>query len=113
VIRSQEKLFRDLFSRHSLETSVFMWWDLLEDGYYVGKEPVNEDDVAIREAILLTLGEILGIDSWPCVGSALHGLNHLGHPRVPEFIDYFLATKQGLDEEVIAYALECREGNAL
>ena len=112
MVRAQSSIFRDLFLHHPLDTSVYMWWDLFESGYD-GFVPKSEDDAAIQDAILVTLGEILGLDSWPCLGSALHGLNHLGHPRVPEFIDYFLATKQGLDEDIINYALLCREGKAL
>jgi len=113
AIRSQAILFKELFAEHPLDTSVNMWWDLFENGYYCDHQPVDDDDAAIQEAILWTLGDILGMPEWHCVGSALHGLNHLHHPRVPEFIDYFLATKQGLDEEWIAYALLCREGKAL
>ncbi len=113
MVRAQAFIFRDLFAQHPLDTIVYMWWDLFESGYCCSKVPENADDAAIQEAILLTLGDILGMEPWHCVCSALHGLNHLGHPRVAEFINYFLATKQGLDEDVISYALLCREGKAL
>lgn len=114
-IRQHASLFRNLFSNHPLETSVHMWWDLFESGYRINPHPESTDDASLQEMILWTLGDILGMDEWHCVCSALHGLNHLRHPRVPEFIDYFLATKQGLNEieDVRAYALACREGNAL
>ena len=112
-VRSHLALFRDTFSSHPLDTIVYMWWDLFESGYYGENRTIDADDEAIQEAILWTLGEILGLQPAPCVGSALHGLNHLYHPRVPEFIDYFLATKPDLDEEMISYALLCRQGKAL
>jgi len=114
-IRQHATLFKELFADYPLETSVQMWWDLFESGYSRNQTPTDTDDAALQETILWTLGDILGMNESHCVCSALHGLNHLHHPRVPEFIDYFLATNRWLNqaEYVRAYALDCREGKAL
>jgi hypothetical protein len=104
-------LFRRFFSDTPLYTASFMWWDLVvETDVYAKGDP--EEYARVREAIFATLCDILGSDSEHCQRAALHGLNHLRHPRTQEVVDGFLGSHPDLAPALVTYAQECREGRA-
>jgi len=58
-----------------------------------------------------TLSRIIRLDSRHCQQAALHGLNHVATPEErASLIDALLSTPR--DENLAAYALECRDGRA-
>ena len=94
-----------------LNSSCYMFWDIcrvfaLED-MLEGKET--------QDAVLKVLEKILAIEHKACREGALHGLGHIPnscHERVQEIIDGFL-NKTKLDEKLLAYAHNAREGKVL
>ena len=117
-------LYSEYFARHCTEvlahlseegsplnSSCYMFWDIcrfsaLED-MLEGKET--------QDAILKVLERILTIEHKACREGALHGLGHIFyscHERVHKIIDCFLS-KTKLDDQLLAYARNAREGNVL
>ena len=93
----------------ALNSSCYMFWDIspltcLDD------EP---DGTAIQDAVLNVLAKILTIEHRACRESAFHGLSEMFYSRqeaAQKIIDQFLS-KTKLDDQLLAYALNAREGN--
>ena len=105
-IAAMPAMFRELLLDHPLDTTCFMWWDMLR---YFGDDP----DERVVDAIVRALAEVLQIPATHCQMSALHGLGHLQHgSRVP-IIRGFLASHPDLDEEIVRYADIAMSGSVL
>jgi len=80
-------LFERLFASESLESSVYMWWDLLCYDWHCGdiRRERGDEDLALRDIFFDTLARILGLDSLVCEAAALHGLSHLHHPHTEDW----------------------------
>ncbi|HEX8474005.1 MAG TPA: hypothetical protein VF666_08230 [Pyrinomonadaceae bacterium] len=114
LIVSIGDLFERFFAVDALETSCFMWWDVLAYGYHMtGGKPEDKNGARVQQAMFETLKRILYLDSRDCRMSALHGLGHLKHPELEKTIDEFLAAHTDLDEELKKYALQCRMGEIM
>jgi hypothetical protein len=90
-----------------LNSSCYMFWDI---------SPLTVGEAQeIQDAILNVLEKILTIQHRACRESAFHGLSEMFYLRqeaVQEIIDRFLGKTQ-LDEKLLAYARNAREGNVL
>lgn len=106
-IRSMADLFSRLFASEPFETSVQMWWDSLCYDWSCGlrKRERGGEDLELQDMFFHTLAEVLAIDSRICQSSALHGLNHLRHPRTKELVERFIDERPSLTPEQKAYAL--------
>jgi hypothetical protein len=106
-VRSMSQLFRRLFAREPLETSVPMWWDSLCYEWHCGNRDRDRggEDLLMQDVIFETISDLLKSDSTTCQGAALHGLGHLHHPKTQELVDSYLAEHPSLNEECKAYAL--------
>jgi hypothetical protein len=73
-------VFSDFLGRSTvpvMENCFYMWWDNLS----FDRDDRNEDMREMRQAMFESLVRILAIDDPRCQGAALHGLEHVGHPR--------------------------------
>ena len=88
-----------------LNSSCYMFWDIA---------PLTVSEAQeIQDAVLDVLEKILTIEHRACRESALHGLSEMFYSRreaAQEIIDRFLS-KTKLDEQLLAYAQNAREGN--
>jgi hypothetical protein len=88
-----------------LNSSCYMFWDI---------SPLTVGETQeIQDAVLNVLEKILTIEHRACRESALHGLSEMSFSRREEtqkIIDDFLG-KTKLDEKLLAYARNAREGN--
>jgi hypothetical protein len=92
-----------------LETTCYMWWDLLP----ISGAPGDPGRVAFDRAALDVMADILAVDAVACQESALHGLGHWrsAYPdAVAAIVDRFLATQTGARPELLAYARSARAG---
>ena len=92
--------WRDLETHHSKIT--------------ISYDEIEPDEQRVADAMLETLTQILYLEDQRCSYYALHGLNHLKHPRgaatVQAFVDRYQSewTPEGL-----AWAKSCRDGQAM
>jgi hypothetical protein len=90
-----------------LNSSCYMFWDISPLTVIEAQE--------IQDAVLNVLEKILIIEHRACRESALHGLSEMSFSRGEEtqkIIDNFLS-KTKLDEKLLTYARNAREGNVL
>ena len=95
-----------------LNRNCYMWWD----SFPLVALSDDPDRLALHDAVVAVMGEILTLDSVACQESALHGLGHWQreHPRVVEStIDRFLQSNTALDHRLVAYAQAARCGCVL
>jgi hypothetical protein len=88
-----------------LNSSCYMFWDI--------SPPTVGEAQEIQDAVLNVLEKILTIEHRACRESALHGLSEMSFSRREEtqkIIDDFLGNAK-LDEKLLAYARNAREGN--
>jgi hypothetical protein len=80
----------------------------------IGFEDLEESEQQVIDEMLETLTKILYLDETRCEQYALHGLNHLQHPKrfqtVQQFIDIY---SDNWDEETLTWLESCRDGNAM
>jgi hypothetical protein len=106
-IASMVPLFRELFAVVPVEFSCFMWWDELRGWDHEDVDPQT------KEIVLQALMAILEIPSRDCQLSALHGLNHLWHPKREQIIREFLAQNPNVDEFTKEFAGSAIEGKMM
>ena len=106
-IAAMPAMFREFLIDHELDTSVFMWWDMLR--FFVE----SPDRQNLENAMLPALDAILQVPSRHCQLSALHGLGHLEHESKEAVIRRFLATNPGVDDEMRTYAEHAIAGDVL
>jgi len=112
----------------SLNSSCYMWWDLLwhpialwRDSGFSSRMPVayqlqvaNEDE--IDGACIAVMESILELPSIACQESALHGLGHWGkfrQERCRGVITAFLQRHPDIDPKLREYALKAQESKVL
>ncbi len=87
-----------------LNSSCYMFWDI---------SPLTVSEAQeIQDAVLNVLEKILTVEHRACRESAFHGLSEMFYSRreaAQEIIDRFLS-KTKLDDKLLAYALNAREG---
>lgn len=105
-ILSMVSVFEKMFVENPIEDACYMWWDLLRDFD-------KDQDPKTKEAMLVSLLQILELDSPNCQMSALHGLGHLEHEGRKKAIEEFLETHPNLDGEMRGYATAAMEGKVL
>ena len=77
-------------------------------------EELEAAEQRVVDAMLDTLTQILHLEEERCVYYALHGLNHLKHPRRAAVVQEFLERhKRQWNTESLAYAQSCRDGEAM
>jgi len=115
LIDAMVDLFADFFAKEPLETTCFLWWDLLAWDYGPGgRDPARDaDDARVQAAMFEALCRILALDSESCRKAALHGLGHLRHPDGPRTIEQWLETCGNADPALRDYARECASGTML
>lgn len=99
-------LYSDLFAAVPIGRSPHMWWENMArsvSGHVDGPDRQAERD-QIADAIFGTLARLLELDSESCRIDALHGLNHLAHPRKEELIREYLTRHPDLDRDHRLYA---------
>jgi hypothetical protein len=80
----------------------------------VGQEDLDEDELAIQDAIFKTLARILTLPDNRAQKSALHGLGHLHHPKGATVVQAWLEDHRGeLDEAGREWVEQCRDGNVM
>ncbi|HEV3253991.1 MAG TPA: hypothetical protein VG033_06270 [Candidatus Acidoferrales bacterium] len=106
-IGSMADLFRRLFAKEPLDSSVQMWWDSLCYDWHCGNRNRESggEDLELQDMFFQVLAKVLAIDSWVCQGAALHGLGHLHHPHSKELIERYVEEHPVLTQEQKAYAL--------
>jgi hypothetical protein len=90
-----------------LNSSCYMFWDISSLTVSKAQE--------LQEAVLNVIEKILTIEHRACRESAFHGLSEMFYSRqeaVQEIIDRFLS-KTKLDEKLLIYARNAREGSVL
>ena len=94
-----------------LNSSCYMFWDISPLTFMEDASEILE----IQNTVLNVLQQILAIEHRACRESALHGLSELtfAYPeKVHEIIDGFLKDTK-LDDQLLAYAVDARDGNVL
>jgi len=93
-IRSMYRVFADFVSKsdvEEMETSFWMWWDLLLEGFYFSDtEHFDEDAQEIETTTLETLSMILQLDDLRTQEYALHGLGHLKHEKARQIVAQYI-----------------------
>jgi hypothetical protein len=92
-----------------LDTTCYMWWDLLP----LAGAPGDAARRALDGAALDVMADVLALDAVACQESALHGLGHwhAAYPDVVEgTVDRFLAASIERRPELVAYARSARSG---
>jgi len=95
----------------ALNSSCYMFWDISPITYLKDMP----DSKAMQDAVLNVLEKILTIEHRACREGAFHGLSEMFYSRqesVQEIVDRFLS-KTKLDEKLLTYARNAREGNVL
>lgn len=106
MVESMYFLFADLFAVLPLGRAPHMWWESLAKdipGHAAGPK-YWADRQHLEEVMFDTLAKLLELESESCRIDALHGLNHLPHPRREKLILDYLASRPGLDEVHRRYA---------
>jgi len=106
-IRSMSVLFKQLFAREPLETTVFMWWDSLCYEWESGNKDRQRggEDMLMQDVIFEVLADLLQGSSEVCQDAALHGLGHLHHPETKKLIKNYIEQRPLLTKERKEYAL--------
>ena len=94
-----------------LNSSCYMFWDISPIIYLDGMP----EKVEMEDIVLKTLEKTLNINHRACREAALHGLSEMVFVREQEahrIIDHFLSQTR-LDEKLLIYARNAREGNVL
>jgi hypothetical protein len=94
-----------------LNSSYYMFWDISPLTFMKDASEIQE----IQDTVLSVLQRILTIKHRACRESALHGLSELTFAcseKVREIIDGFLKATR-LDDKLLAYAVNARDGNVL
>jgi hypothetical protein len=124
TIRNIFHLYSDCFAKRCTETlshvdeqgaplnsSCYMFWDISYLAYFTD----TPDGEQMQDAALDVLQKILTIKHRACQESALHGLSEFAFTcpeKTHQIVDQFLSTTK-LDDKLLAYALNAREGNVL
>ena len=135
-IESMENLYKNIFQTRNLTEASYMWWDWfrppppithskkwlieikkipgLREKLGVGISKKNRANNArkISESTFRTLAEILKINSENCQKGALHGLNHLKHPKTKNVIQKYLKTNPKPSKQMHEYAKKCQNFKA-
>jgi hypothetical protein len=111
-IRAMYSLFEKFFSKDSLETSCYMWWDSLAYGYCCGNyfRERSDEERRMQDVMFETLCKILSLKSEGCQFAALHGLGHLRHPDTEAAISSYLSLHPELENEAREHALAAIKG---
>jgi hypothetical protein len=105
-IEAMPAMFRKFLIDHTLDTSCFMWWDMLR---YFGESP----DPNIVSSMERALDQVLGLPARHCQLSALHGLGHLNHDSRERIIRSYLSANPDIDDELRKYAEDAIAGTIL
>jgi hypothetical protein len=92
-----------------LNSICYMFWDICPITYLEGVPERQE----MEDAILAVLKRTLEINHRACREGAFHGLSEISHTcreKVRVIVDGFLSNNK-LDDKLLAYALNAREGN--
>ena len=123
-IRSMYFVYSDLVARELWPdpalTGLFMWWDMLLDGFWSLDRPIipgtyrgdaskldGESRIMLDE-LFETLNRILNLPHLESQRCALHGLGHLGHPEVHDTVQRYIDAKKS--NLPVAWLEECRDG---
>ena len=80
----------------------------------ISYQEIEPDEARVADAMLDTLTQILYLEEQRCVYYALHGLNHLEHPRGAAVVQAFIDRhKSEWTPEGLAYVESCRDGTAM
>ena len=120
-IESMYLPFRDVVAKTALgkrESFYWMWWDMIlhtfwQDAHlFVFDYPgLSGERKQIGEAMFQTLLKILALNHSACQWSALHGLGHLHHPRVPATVRRYLdAHRKELTHDEVRWVEACGDG---
>jgi len=101
-VRSMFHLFPAVFAMDRLGHTASMWWDAFcfdrECG--IKRRERGGEEAMMQDVFFHTLSDALQLDSTICIGSALHGLEHLHHPETKQLMDRFLDASPNLDESL-------------
>lgn len=99
-------------SANPLNSSCYMWWDLI---WYHLFQDFDKLTPAIAAEIVSALRRQLAIPHDACRESALHGIGHWVKtiPQVAGLVDEFLAANPGLRPELVGYAQKARTGQVI
>jgi hypothetical protein len=101
-VSSMFYLYRDLFAKNPLGHTASMWWDSFCFAWECGNRCRSRggEDLAMQDVFFETITRCLEINSDICQGAALHGLEHLHHPRTEAVVNRFLRANPFLGEEM-------------
>ncbi len=117
LIRSIEFLYSRLFKIREIECCTNMFWDLVIDFAFDGtigiRSPLKPFERSIQNEMFRTLKRILGMEKDYVQKAALHGLNHLQHPKTKSLVEAYIKSHPYLSEHDIAFARRCIKGKIL
>ena len=94
--------------------ALFGLWDSLCHGFKSGRHDSMTDELLmIREACKEALAHQLSSQDVLAQDAALHGFNHLAHPKGRAIIQAWVEAHPSLDEPRKGYAWQCADGKAL
>lgn len=108
-------LYAEFFASHPLQGAPRKWWENLAGGVarYALWTHHASDRLLVEQTMFRVLSSILDLDAENCRIDALHGLNHLAHPKKEGLIRDYLARHPGLDENHRRYAEGAISGELL
>ena len=128
-IRSMFHVYSDYVSKlerepdPDVESGFFMWWDLILHGFWDSSRPVvpgtwrgdasklDSESRVLLDVMFETLTQILALPSRESQRSALHGLGHLYHPKVPDAVQRFIDASAS--DFSLKWLEQCRDCNVL
>jgi hypothetical protein len=125
-IRSMHEVYKNYVPKFPATEELsgfYMWWDLLlHDFWTVPREFVpgtyrgdysklDEESRIVVDEMFETLKLILSLPNHECQRAALHGLGHLDHPQVPQFVQGLIDS--GSTELSLKSLEDCRDGKLL
>ncbi len=101
----------DEHGANPLNSSCYMWWDILP----IHGRPDVPERAEFDSEVLAVLRRLLAIPQDACRESALHGLGHwfIYYPGAANIIDEFLSRTPDLRPELVAYAKSAKIGDVL
>ena len=110
-VKSMYCLYKKLFLKESLDTSVNMWWDSLAYDWCCGNRSRGNggEDKEMQDVMFETLTNILNLKSDTCQFAALHGLGHLMHPETENLIKDLVSKNVITNNELKEYAKDAAD----
>ena len=113
-IQSMESLYQNIFEKRDIQDAAYMWWDWFEGvPRNWTKDPLTKEGKELQKTMFNALSKTLQLKSERCQKGALHGLNHLKHPKTKAIIQSYLRRNKKLSPWLREYAKKCQHFKAI